>query len=82
MHNEGMSTPEQRYLQTYTTAFRAALAVTKTEDADIRIAKDRADATGAIIASAVKAGDAPDSWFKSKKIAAEAHNAAALRAIG
>ena len=66
---------------TYATAYRAALDITKTEEDDIRTAKDRASATAAIIASAVKHGDKADSWFKNKKIAALPHNSAALAAV-
>jgi hypothetical protein len=69
------------YRAAYKIAYNAAFAVAKTEDSDIRAAKDKADASASIIASAVKAGDDPAAWFKNDKVRAYPRNVAAITAV-
>lgn len=64
----------------YATAYRAALAVTRAEEADERDAKDRAAAIAGTISAAVNAGDAPGAWFTSAA-RQRAANIAAVEAV-
>lgn len=69
------------YEQAYTRAYGAALKVASGESTDVRVAKDRASAAAAIVASAVKAGDAPGAWFKNDAVRFAPVNHAAICAV-
>jgi hypothetical protein len=67
-------------LEIFRVAYPAALAVTRTEYADEREAKDRANAIAGVIGSAVLNGEDPGAWFKPS-VRNNPANVAAVEAV-
>lgn len=79
----GMLTKQARPLtqiEIFRVAYPAALAVARTEDADERQAKDRANAIAGVIGSAVANGEDPGAWFKPS-VRNRPANVAAVEAV-